>query len=349
MTPSDSEDPLELFPSENPRTTAVRPPRALQTAARWLVLLATASRSVLRFVVILCARAVASLRTYRVPRIQVNRLRVPRMHLPDWRAPAWRLPAMHLPAWRLPAWRLPKWRLPAWRLPAWHLPKWRVPAWQPRDVPVWHPPEPRISEWRAPEPARSEPRTSQWHEFALRSRVLTDVLDAFAAALRVSRRAPVATIAISAFAGGIVVGGSAVWLSGASRHVGAQPAGSQPAAVVSQTQLSAATPAHTRSFTDVELPAAASRTPPAASAVSRRPQFRGSLIVNSRPSGAKVFLNGRSVGTTPLVLRNQIAGSRAVRVAMDGYESWSSAVQVNADTETRLRAELKAQRPSAQP
>jgi hypothetical protein len=62
-----------------------------------------------------------------------------------------------------------------------------------------------------------------------------------------------------------------------------------------------------------------------------------------------VFLNGRSVGTTPLVLRNQIAGSRAVRVAMDGYESWSSAVQVNADTETRLRAELKAQRPSAQP
>jgi len=34
------------------------------------------------------------------------------------------------------------------------------------------------------------------------------------------------------------------------------------------------------------------------------------------------------VGTTPLVLRNQAAGSRAVRVAMDGYESWSSAVRV---------------------
>jgi hypothetical protein len=73
------------------------------------------------------------------------------------------------------------------------------------------------------------------------------------------------------------------------------------------------------------------------------------LVVNSRPSGARVFLNGRSVGQTPLVLRNQAAGSRAVRVALDGYEPWSSAVQVIADTETHLRAELKVQRPAAQP
>jgi len=62
-----------------------------------------------------------------------------------------------------------------------------------------------------------------------------------------------------------------------------------------------------------------------------------------------VFLNGRSVGMTPLVLRNQAAGSRAVRVALDGYEPWSSAVQVIADTETHLRAELKVQPPGAQP
>jgi len=77
--------------------------------------------------------------------------------------------------------------------------------------------------------------------------------------------------------------------------------------------------------------------------------FRGSLVVNSRPSGARVFVNGRSVGRTPLVLRNQTAGSRAVRVALDGYVPWSSAVQVIADTETHLRAELKEQPPGAQP
>ena len=38
-----------------------------------------------------------------------------------------------------------------------------------------------------------------------------------------------------------------------------------------------------------------------------------------------------------------------VRVDLDGYEPWSSAIQVVADTETTLRAELKMQRPAAQP
>jgi PEGA domain-containing protein len=178
--------------------------------------------------------------------------------------------------------------------------------------------------------------------------VVADVSNALTAALRITRRAPASTIAISAFASGIVVGGSAVWLSGASRHAGVEPDRLQPAAVVSQAPVSPVTLARARSGADVELRAAESKTS-AASLGSRRPRFRGSLIVNSRPSGAKVFLNGRSVGTTPLVLRNQAAGSRAVRVAMDGYESWSSAVQVIADSETRLRAELKVQRPSALP
>jgi hypothetical protein len=85
------------------------------------------------------------------------------------------------------------------------------------------------------------------------------------------------------------------------------------------------------------------------SARATRPSYRGSLVVSSRPSGARVFLNGRNVGQTPLVLRNQPAGSRAVRVALDGYEPWSSAVQVVANTETQLRAELKMQSPTAQP
>jgi hypothetical protein len=58
---------------------------------------------------------------------------------------------------------------------------------------------------------------------ALRSRVVADASNALAAALRITRRAPAFTIAISAFATGVVVGGSAVWLSGASRHAGVDP------------------------------------------------------------------------------------------------------------------------------
>jgi hypothetical protein len=72
--------------------------------------------------------------------------------------------------------------------------------------------------------------------------------------------------------------------------------------------------------------------------------FRGSLVVNSLPPGARVFVNGSSVGETPLVLRNEKAGSRAIRIALDGYEPWSTAVRVVADSETQLRAELRAQR-----
>jgi hypothetical protein len=76
--------------------------------------------------------------------------------------------------------------------------------------------------------------------------------------------------------------------------------------------------------------------------------FRGALIVNSLPSGARVLLNGRTVGTTPLVLRDQPAGSRAIQIALDGYEPWSAAVQVVAYTETRLRAMLKPRRELAE-
>jgi hypothetical protein len=53
-----------------------------------------------------------------------------------------------------------------------------------------------------------------------------------------------------------------------------------------------------------------------------------------------VFINGRSVGRTPIVLANQPAGSRAVRLTLDGYESWSSAVRVVANQENVITADL---------
>jgi len=132
-----------------------------------------------------------------------------------------------------------------------------------------------------------------------------------------------------------------MWLSGASRQAGARSTASQQTPLV-VSRAEASPVAH--------VGTALAKTP-VVTAPSKRnlSPFRGSLVVNSRPSGARVFLNGRSVGRTPLVLRNEPAGSRAIRVDLDGYEPWSSAVQVVADTETRLRAELKMQRPAAQP
>jgi len=77
----------------------------------------------------------------------------------------------------------------------------------------------------------------------------------------------------------------------------------------------------------------------------RKTVFRGSLFVESRPAGAQVFLNGRAAGRTPLLLKNQIVGSRAVRVVLDGYEAWSSTGQIVTGSQLRMRAQLKARPP----
>ena len=214
---------------------------------------------------------------------------------------------------RLPRWRLPAWRLPGWRVPALRLPSWQLPALR---LPSWQLPAWQLPRWQIP----------AWRDGAW-------------------------SITVSAFACGVVVGGLAVWLMGASRQAAVEStAPQQTSREVPRAAGSPVAPVAT-AFANTPVTQVADAKPAARTTTpgNRRPQFRGSLIVNSRPSGARVFVNGRNVGQTPLVLRNQPAGSRAIRVALDGYEPWSSAVRVVADTETRLRAELKAQRAAAQP
>jgi PEGA domain-containing protein len=153
-----------------------------------------------------------------------------------------------------------------------------------------------------------------------------------------------------AFAFGIVVGISVMSLAGVSRHLAtatdstrSQEPPHEPARLVPVV-----VPIRTDSTVARVDPQAVQPKAPATKrpTKSRTAPFRGVLVVNSRPSGAQVFLNGRSVGTTPLVLKNQTAGSRAVRLTLGGYDSWTSAVRVVADTETRLRAELQMQQPA---
>ena len=216
-----------------------------------------------------------------------------------------RRPRLHVPALRLPSWRLPRWRLPAWQLPAW--------------------------------------TDGAWH-----GHLASVISQARPAIRRLTARSSLSTVTLSAFACGTIVGGSVMWLAGASRQVVIES--TAPQQMPRQVPRPAASPgapvAPAFAVTPVVQNAPSHTTaPPTAAASIRRPQFRGSLVVNSRPSGARVFVNGRGVGETPLVLRNQLAGSRAIRVALDGYEPWSSAVRVVADTETQLRAELKIQRP----
>ena len=87
-------------------------------------------------------------------------------------------------------------------------------------------------------------------------------------------------------------------------------------------------------------PAPAARMPiPATPGTTGR--FVGALSVDSRPSGAKVFVDGKLAGTTPLQLAGLDAGSHVVRIERDGYRRWSSAVRVVASEQNRVTAALE--------
>jgi hypothetical protein len=69
--------------------------------------------------------------------------------------------------------------------------------------------------------------------------------------------------------------------------------------------------------------------------------FSGALDVDSRPTGARVFLDGRLIGSTPLSMPAVPAGEHAVRLEFDGYRRWSSSVRVVASERNRVTASLE--------
>ena len=79
------------------------------------------------------------------------------------------------------------------------------------------------------------------------------------------------------------------------------------------------------------------RDPP----VERASSGPGSLQVVSRPSGAQVVLDGRSIGRTPLVVPGVSAGSHDVRLELPGFRRWATSVQVAPGTRTRVAASLE--------
>ena len=66
-----------------------------------------------------------------------------------------------------------------------------------------------------------------------------------------------------------------------------------------------------------------------------------SLEVVSRPAGAQVFLDGRLVGRTPLVLSGVTPGDHAVRLTMPGHQRWVTSVTVAPGTRARVAASLE--------
>jgi hypothetical protein len=173
--------------------------------------------------------------------------------------------------------------------------------------------------------------------------------------------------AISLFLCGLGAGGLVVWLMGSLQDRSAAPgvtsdAPRAAAAVLATAFERRAVPSETArvrasasvaSARSVSAQATASvaetnrasvvAPPPRQRAAlqGRVAPFYGALAVRSIPEGALVSINGQSIGTTPLILTNQRVGARAVRVALDGYEVWTSSVRVVADQQTNVIATLQ--------
>jgi serine/threonine-protein kinase len=69
--------------------------------------------------------------------------------------------------------------------------------------------------------------------------------------------------------------------------------------------------------------------------------FVGSIVVETRPTTARVFIDGREAGRTPLVVPNVRAGSHVVRIELDGHRTWTSSVRVVAGERRRVTASLE--------
>jgi hypothetical protein len=65
------------------------------------------------------------------------------------------------------------------------------------------------------------------------------------------------------------------------------------------------------------------------------------LQIDSRPSGARVFVDGTAVGVTPVVLPTVSVGTHAIRIEMAGYQPWSTSVAVSSGQRTRVSASLE--------
>ena len=66
----------------------------------------------------------------------------------------------------------------------------------------------------------------------------------------------------------------------------------------------------------------------------------GSMVINSNPQGADIYINDNYEGITPLNLTNLSTGVYSIKITIPDYEEWVSEVTVSSRQETKLYAEL---------
>jgi hypothetical protein len=122
------------------------------------------------------------------------------------------------------------------------------------------------------------------------------------------------------------------------------------AVATQQVELSASNPSRTLAMRlERAAPARPAPTPPRAKpapartappATQKPVAYTGSMYVDSRPRGARVVLNGKVVGTTPLRLPDVAIGSHVVRLELEDHRIWSTSARVQAGQEARVTGSL---------
>ena len=113
-------------------------------------------------------------------------------------------------------------------------------------------------------------------------------------------------------------------------------------------KLSAAAPSRT---IDVALKPSAGAKPAPAQTPAKPPApepapkagaaATGGLFVDSRPQGAKVFVNGKAAGVTPLRLNDQPAGAYEVRLELADHQPWTATARVAGGETARVTGSME--------
>ena len=69
--------------------------------------------------------------------------------------------------------------------------------------------------------------------------------------------------------------------------------------------------------------------------------YTGSLYVDSRPRGARVSIDGRAVGVTPLRVPEVRIGTHVIRLELPDHRIWSSTATITAGQERRVTGSLE--------
>jgi hypothetical protein len=116
---------------------------------------------------------------------------------------------------------------------------------------------------------------------------------------------------------------------------------SRTLAVRLQPQGGAATARRGESAETRQGTAAGARPGAAPSRASQPETYTGSVYVDSRPSGARVFIDGAPVGTTPVRVPEVRVGSHVIRMELADHRPWTASTRVAAGDVARVTGSLE--------